>query len=67
MQTARLTTAEAAQLLECEHAHALSLLKAAQVPCSRMGRRGPCLWQADGVKRLLSALGKQAGVVEAIE
>jgi hypothetical protein len=54
--TNRLTTNEVAQRLSCEQAAALQLLKAAGVPFTRMGRRGPCLWDASGVEKLIAVL-----------
>ena len=54
--TNRLTTAEAARLLGCETAHALQLLKAANVPSTRMTKQGAYLWDAEGVERLVAVL-----------
>jgi len=56
----RLTTGEAAERLGCEHECALPLLKAAGVVCTRMGRRGPWLWDAEGVQRLCETLHVEA-------
>ena len=55
----RLTTDEASKLLGCPLAEARMLLKAAGVEDSRRGRHGAHLWDYDGVRRLLRALGKK--------
>ena len=56
LSRARLTTAEAAQRLGCDHECALPLLKAAGIMRTRMGRRGPWLWDTEGVERLCASL-----------
>lgn len=55
----RFTTQEVAALLERRQAETLMLLKAARIPHDRLGR-GAYLWHAEGVERLLSALGVAA-------
>lgn len=52
--TTRWTTREAAEQLSCTAAHAVALLRAAGVPCSRHG--SGYLWDAAGVERLTAAL-----------
>ena len=52
----RLTTREAAEVLECKPAEALALLRAASVPHVRMGRRGPILWDATAAEHLRDVL-----------
>jgi len=58
-ESSRVTTREAAAILKCKPAEALVLLRAAGVPHTRMGSRGPILWQSGAVKRLLAALAEQ--------
>ena len=55
----RLTTREAAEILGCTHGEALILLRAAHVPHTRMGRRGPILWQWPSVTHLRQVLTKR--------
>lgn len=52
----RLTTREVAERLQCLPAEALTLLKAAGIPHTRSGTRGPILWSAAAADRLLAAL-----------
>lgn len=53
-----ITTAQAAEILDCGHEDAKALLKAAGVSFQRMGYLGAYLWDVAGVNCLLSALGR---------
>jgi hypothetical protein len=53
----RLTTREAAERLGLPPKDALPILKAANTLHTRMGWRGPILWDADAVERLKATLG----------
>lgn len=52
----RLTTHEVAERLGCKDHEALAILKAANTPHTRMGRRGAILWDAEAVGSLIASL-----------
>ncbi len=56
MPGSRLTTREVADMLNCRPEEALPLLKAAGIASTRMGYRGPILWDAAAVERLIATL-----------
>jgi len=61
MTEARLTTREVAERLKCRPEEALPLLKAAGIASTRMGYRGPILWDAVSVERLIATLKEGVG------